>query len=188
MSLPGIACLHYLRTCFCADILSLRLRVGQPKDGGAFRAHLVRMCKSKLAPPRSHPLLPPLRLLFSHRCHFHRATWLSGPKGAMRSFSTGGEAPFPYAWASSVPALTQCTPSHDAHTPPFYSIHPDGKTEDIHSTHEGCAVVKGAKWTTTIWIHAKPFRPEEWNGRTFNRVRAEWGWRPSPQRSFIVWS
>ena len=80
-----------------------------------------------------------------------------------------------------------CLPSHDAHTPPFYSIHPDGKTEDIHSTHEGCAVVKGAKWTTTIWIHAKPFRPEEWNGKTFNRVRAEWRVAlTSPQRILIV--
>jgi prolyl 4-hydroxylase len=41
----------------------------------------------------------------------------------------------------------------------FWSYAPDGRTDDIASTHEGCPVIKGAKWTTTFWIHTKPFRP-----------------------------
>jgi hypothetical protein len=41
----------------------------------------------------------------------------------------------------------------------FWSANPDGKTIDPSSTHEGCAVESGAKWTTTIWIHTQPFRP-----------------------------
>jgi hypothetical protein len=41
----------------------------------------------------------------------------------------------------------------------FWSYEPDGHTDDIASTHEGCPVIKGAKWTTTFWIHTKPFRP-----------------------------
>ncbi|GFH19976.1 uncharacterized protein HaLaN_17019 [Haematococcus lacustris] len=45
----------------------------------------------------------------------------------------------------------------------FWSTHPDGSTMDPASTHEGCPVLVGSKWTTTTWIHTKPFRPEEYN-------------------------
>jgi len=41
----------------------------------------------------------------------------------------------------------------------FWSIHPNGKSEDPLSMHTGCPVLKGIKWTATKWIHAKPFRP-----------------------------
>jgi hypothetical protein len=29
----------------------------------------------------------------------------------------------------------------------FYDIQPDGKTQDAHSMHTGCPVIKGVKWT-----------------------------------------
>lgn len=41
----------------------------------------------------------------------------------------------------------------------FWSYQPDGKSEDVASMHESCPVLKGAKWTTTTWIHTQPFRP-----------------------------
>ncbi|PNH01464.1 hypothetical protein TSOC_012648 [Tetrabaena socialis] len=43
----------------------------------------------------------------------------------------------------------------------FWSINPDGNTEDYHASHTGCPVLAGVKWTATKWIHAKPFRPAE---------------------------
>ena len=39
----------------------------------------------------------------------------------------------------------------------FYSMHPNG-TMDSASLHTGCPVLKGVKWTATIWIHTAPFR------------------------------
>lgn len=42
----------------------------------------------------------------------------------------------------------------------FFSIDPDGKTQDQKSMHTGCPVLAGVKWTGTIWIHTAPFRPE----------------------------
>lgn len=42
----------------------------------------------------------------------------------------------------------------------FFSIQPDGETQDPASMHAGCPVTAGVKWTGTIWIHSKPFRPE----------------------------
>ncbi|KAF5840968.1 hypothetical protein DUNSADRAFT_14992 [Dunaliella salina] len=53
----------------------------------------------------------------------------------------------------------------------FWSANPDGKTIDPASTHEGCAVESGSKWTTTIWVHTQPFRPAEFNPKT-GRFRA----------------
>lgn len=41
----------------------------------------------------------------------------------------------------------------------FYSLQADGE-QDKHSMHTGCPVVSGVKWTGTVWIHTKPFRPE----------------------------
>lgn len=42
----------------------------------------------------------------------------------------------------------------------FYDIQPDGKTQDPRSMHTGCPVIRGVKWTGTVWIHTAPFRPE----------------------------
>ena len=42
----------------------------------------------------------------------------------------------------------------------FYSLFPDSKTQDQHSMHTGCPVLRGIKWTGTVWIHTAPFRPE----------------------------
>jgi hypothetical protein len=40
----------------------------------------------------------------------------------------------------------------------FFSVQPDGKTEDMAAMHTGCPVLKGVKWSATSWIHARPFR------------------------------
>lgn len=42
----------------------------------------------------------------------------------------------------------------------FFSIDPDGKTQDQKSLHTGCPVLAGVKWTGTVWLHTAPFRPE----------------------------
>ena len=42
----------------------------------------------------------------------------------------------------------------------FHSLFPDSKTQDQHSMHTGCPVLRGIKWTGTVWIHTAPFRPE----------------------------
>jgi hypothetical protein len=40
----------------------------------------------------------------------------------------------------------------------FWSIKPDGQTEDPYAMHTGCPVLRGVKWTATKWFHAHPFR------------------------------
>eukprot|EP00798_Chlamydomonas_sp_ICE-L_P001614 gene1614-33003_t len=95
----------------------------------------------------------------------------------------GGETSFPSqksGWANSEAgtkygtSFSECAQGHVAFKPRrgdgllFWSIHPDGKTEDPLSSHEGCPVVQGTKWTATLWTHTLPFRPEEWNGTSFN--------------------
>lgn len=34
-----------------------------------------------------------------------------------------------------------------------------------------CVQIRGVKWTATVWVHTKPFRPEEWDdvAKTFTR-------------------
>ncbi|GFR49468.1 hypothetical protein Agub_g11528 [Astrephomene gubernaculifera] len=86
----------------------------------------------------------------------------------------GGETAFPTSrWVH--PSLTQrlganfsdCARGHVAFAPKrgdallFWSINPDGSSEDTHAAHTGCPVLAGVKWTATKWIHARPFRPEE---------------------------
>uniref|UniRef100_A0A7S0X1H1 procollagen-proline 4-dioxygenase n=1 Tax=Chlamydomonas leiostraca TaxID=1034604 RepID=A0A7S0X1H1_9CHLO len=86
----------------------------------------------------------------------------------------GGETAFPTSeWIS--PELVKrydggfsdCAKGHVAFKPKrgdallFWSIDPDGQTEDHHAAHTGCPVIRGAKWTVTKWIHHKPFRPAE---------------------------
>ncbi|KAL6745323.1 hypothetical protein V8C86DRAFT_2981497 [Haematococcus lacustris] len=86
----------------------------------------------------------------------------------------GGETAFPYSsWAHPSLADTygsgfsDCALGHVGMKPKrgdallFWSIGPDGSSEDFHATHTGCPVLKGVKWTATKWIHAKPFRPED---------------------------
>jgi hypothetical protein len=70
----------------------------------------------------------------------------------------------------------------------FWSIQPDGKTEDPASMHEGCPVIKGAKWTTTIWIHNVPFRPEDLAlSDTISDANRQWDhiWYISDVRTFM---
>ncbi|GBF89628.1 hypothetical protein Rsub_02346 [Raphidocelis subcapitata] len=42
----------------------------------------------------------------------------------------------------------------------FWSVQPDGTTEDPASLHAGCPVLAGVKWVATIWIRARPFKPD----------------------------
>jgi prolyl 4-hydroxylase len=64
--------------------------------------------------------------------------------------------------------LSACAKGHVAVKPrrgdalAFWSIQPDGRSQDGASMHEGCPVVRGVKWTGTLWFHAKPFRPESY--------------------------
>lgn len=39
----------------------------------------------------------------------------------------------------------------------FYSFTPYGVLDEA-SEHTGCPVLKGTKWTSTLWIHSAPFR------------------------------
>ena len=39
----------------------------------------------------------------------------------------------------------------------FWSLDPSGKIDEA-STHAGCPVVRGEKWSATKWIHVRPFR------------------------------
>ncbi|GAX76930.1 hypothetical protein CEUSTIGMA_g4377.t1 [Chlamydomonas eustigma] len=85
----------------------------------------------------------------------------------------GGETAFPRSsWinpklAETSGPFSDCAKNGVAFKPKrgdallFWSINPDGITEDFHASHTGCPVISGAKWTMTKWIHAKPFRPAE---------------------------
>uniref|UniRef100_A0A7R9VYF6 Fe2OG dioxygenase domain-containing protein n=1 Tax=Chlamydomonas euryale TaxID=1486919 RepID=A0A7R9VYF6_9CHLO len=87
--------------------------------------------------------------------------------------SEGGETAFPNSeWVDPELAerngpFSDCAEGHVAFKPKvgdallFWSINPDGVTEDPHASHTGCPVLSGVKWTLTKWIHARPFRPEE---------------------------
>lgn len=60
----------------------------------------------------------------------------------------------------------------------FYSLKPDGQTQDPAAMHTGCPLIKGVKWTATVWIHPEPFRPETY---ATAKERAEGGGSASPQ-------
>lgn len=90
----------------------------------------------------------------------------------------GGETAFPDSnfWVDkSLPArlgpFSPCAAGSVAFKPKkgdafmFWSIHPDGKREDSWSMHTGCPVLKGVKWTATKWIHARPFRPDQFGNK-----------------------
>jgi prolyl 4-hydroxylase len=105
---------------------------------------------------------------------------VAGPRIAtillyLNNVEEGGETAFPHssAWAYPEaqkqydPTFSECAKGHVAFKPKkgdalmFWSIKPDGSSEDIAATHTGCPVVRGVKWTATKWIHAKPFRREQ---------------------------
>eukprot|EP00877_Chromochloris_zofingiensis_P008230 jgi/Chrzof1/3660/Cz13g04040.t1 len=104
----------------------------------------------------------------------------AGPRVAtvliyLNDVEEGGETAFPegseWAHASQQQRLgpvSKCAAGHVAFKPKkgdallFFSIKPDGRTEDYHAMHTGCPVIKGVKWTATKWIHARPFRPESY--------------------------
>ncbi|KAG2446166.1 hypothetical protein HXX76_000761 [Chlamydomonas incerta] len=100
----------------------------------------------------------------------------------------GGETAFPLANTWTHPDMpkvfgpfSDCVKGNVAFKPRkgdallFWSVKPDGKTEDPLSEHEGCPVIRGVKWTATVWVHTKPFRPEEWDdvAKTFTRNDVE---------------
>jgi hypothetical protein len=82
----------------------------------------------------------------------------------------GGETAFPNTnlddWADQKQLkyeqdFSSCAQGHVAAKPKkgdallFYSLKPDGKTTDPAAMHTGCPLIKGIKWTATIWIHPK---------------------------------
>lgn len=83
----------------------------------------------------------------------------------------GGETAFPQnsEWIdpdlpSRLGPFSSCARGHVAARPRkgdallFFSMRHDGST-DPAALHTGCPVVRGVKWTATIWIHTEPFRP-----------------------------
>lgn len=90
----------------------------------------------------------------------------------------GGETAFPKTtdanWADPQQAsageeYSECAQGHVAAKPKkgdallFYSMKPDGKTTDPLAMHTGCPLLKGIKWTATIWMHPTPFRPDDFH-------------------------
>lgn len=80
----------------------------------------------------------------------------------------GGETAFPKTtdsdWADpaqleSTAGFSECAMGHVAAKPKkgdallFYSLKPDGKTQDDLAMHTGCPLISGVKWTATIWMH-----------------------------------
>ncbi|EFJ44769.1 hypothetical protein VOLCADRAFT_64430, partial [Volvox carteri f. nagariensis] len=95
----------------------------------------------------------------------------------------GGETAFPQAASWAHPAMAQlfgpfsdCVKGNVAFKPRrgdallFWSVKPDGRTEDPYSEHEGCPVIRGVKWTATVWVHTQPFRPEDFPPQPRSRL------------------
>ena len=40
----------------------------------------------------------------------------------------------------------------------FYSMFPSNSVVDVYSLHQGCPVIRGTKWSATIWMHQGEFR------------------------------
>ena len=65
--------------------------------------------------------------------------------------------------------FSECASGHVAFKPKmgdamlFYSIKPDG-THDPMSRHTGCPVIKGTKWTATIWVRLRRIGEEHGRG------------------------
>eukprot|EP01025_Chloroclados_australasicus_P011084 TRINITY_DN14802_c0_g1_i4.p1 TRINITY_DN14802_c0_g1~~TRINITY_DN14802_c0_g1_i4.p1 ORF type:complete len:286 (+),score=22.14 TRINITY_DN14802_c0_g1_i4:258-1115(+) len=85
----------------------------------------------------------------------------------------GGETAFPVdsVWAAPSQqkhqsSFSSCAAGHVAVKPKkgdallFYSLKPDGQSQDVASMHTGCPIIQGIKYTATIWIHPEDFRLE----------------------------
>jgi len=83
----------------------------------------------------------------------------------------GGETAFPQnsQWLDDstgerLGPFSDCADGHVAAKPRkgdallFFSLLPNGQMDGA-AMHTGCPVIKGVKWTATVWIHTKPFRP-----------------------------
>eukprot|EP00803_Ostreobium_quekettii_P005310 evm.model.scf_340.1 EVM.evm.TU.scf_340.1 scf_340:2444-7406(+) len=113
----------------------------------------------------------------NYKPHYDSSTYFNSPRLAtvllyFADTEYGGETAFPSKseWADPVRAETAgpfspCAEGHVAVKPRkgdallFFSFNPAGE-KDNSSLHTGCPVLKGVKWTGTIWIHTAPFRPE----------------------------
>ncbi|GAX75294.1 hypothetical protein CEUSTIGMA_g2739.t1 [Chlamydomonas eustigma] len=97
----------------------------------------------------------------------------------------GGETAFPQGsnWrspdlAEAMGPFSDCANGHVAFKPKmgdamlFYSINADG-THDPHSMHTGCPVIKGVKWTATVWVHSMPYRPTTFMAPTAAELKAQ---------------
>lgn len=164
----------------------LSLQVLRYGEGQRYKPHMDsngRMCTLLiyLSGARAWPPVP----YCGHRCPTVRP--LSRPAGlvtvarACADTAEGGETAFPkttnanYLDPSYVPdqaAASECARGH-IHVRPrrgtallFYSLPLDAaatqdlETVDPFSLHTGCPPTKGLKWTGTVWVHTKPFRPE----------------------------
>lgn len=72
----------------------------------------------------------------------------------------------------------------------FYSLGPDGKTQDPTSMHTGCPIIKGTKWTATKWVHSGPFHPEWLNITTpveVSKLVSTSRWRLQSRPVTLVW-
>ncbi|KAG2495663.1 hypothetical protein HYH03_006263 [Edaphochlamys debaryana] len=94
----------------------------------------------------------------------------------------GGETTFvnsewlhPEVGRAMDPQFSDCAKGHVAMKPKrgdaliFFDRMPDYVTDDIHTEHTGCPVLKGVKWNAVKWIHGEVFHPEEWE-----KSRKDW--------------
>lgn len=83
----------------------------------------------------------------------------------------GGETTFPKtelndsAWDRENGPFSSCAKGHVSVKPRqgdalmFFSLTPDGTLDEM-TKHASCPVLKGTKWTATVWVHTKPWRTE----------------------------
>lgn len=111
----------------------------------------------------------------------------------------GGETAFPSEsfWLDesqehSMGPFSECAENHVAVKPRkgdallFFSVKPSGKPDEA-SVHTGCPVLKGIKWTATIWIHSNPFRIDEL-GKIVSSLKCFFVCQWSTKLSFFPWS
>jgi len=112
----------------------------------------------------------------NYKAHYDSSTYFDSPRitTVLLYFADtefGGETAFPKssAWANPSRAeafgpFSPCAEGHVAVRPRkgdaflFHSFSPN-LDKDEAALHTGCPVLKGVKWTGTIWIHSVPFRP-----------------------------
>ena len=135
-------------------------------------------CPAPCLPPACPPVCQVLRYAVGQKYGQHFDSLIDdSPRMAtvllyLADVEEGGETAFPDGskWISkeveqhSGP-FTECAKGHVAFKPKagdallFFSLNPDG-THQPASMHTGCPVIKGQKWTATVWVHSMPFRPE----------------------------